>query len=155
MDQDFTLEEAVVALPRRNGRGDELTVRIRALSKAEMLELWKGMPSARVGATTDVSELHEEVQQKLREELEAAARKIVQLAVVEPRFAFEPGAGVQWDGLHVENQAAIVAAIYAHSGLEMPAGEAKGVLSFRYVERGGVPVREGTGGAVPAAAPAA
>lgn len=154
---EFTAEEAVVELPRRNAAGKPLTVTIRALTRGQLLEIWKGMPSASLGAADDLSEFHEEVREKMRQDADKKVAEVVTLGVVSPRFSFGTEAqngDVPWDGLHVDNQAAIIQAIYHQSGLGA-SGDAGAVLSFRYLERGGIPVREGAGGTVPAAPPAA
>lgn len=151
---EFTAEEAVVELPRRNAAGKPLSVRIRALSRAQMLEVWKGMPSASIGGGADLAEFHEEVREKMRQDADKKVAEVIAMGVVSPRFSFGAEAqdgDVPWDSLHVDNQAAIIQAIYHQSGLGA-SGDAGMVLSFRYLERGGAPVREGAGGTLPAPA---
>lgn len=146
---DFTMEEATIALPRRNSAGAELVVRIRALPLSVIATEFKGIPSkvtkgeeaieaaAKADLGPDSTAL--EPAKLTDEEARARTKRIVQGGTVLPPVAFDDGEpGVPWDGLHYENQQAWMQAILAQSGL---AGEdPTGLLSFRVIERGGVAV---------------
>ena len=140
---DWTLEEAVIALPRKNAAGAELCVRIRALKFSEVQRLWNGLPSASSVASGDAPAPDPEQRAK-------SVQEIIRLGALEPRIAFAPGEdGVPSEAIHPDNLAALCAGIMAHSGVGL-GGEAAAVLGFRYVERGGAQVGGGSGGPVPA-----
>ena len=145
---EWTLEEAVVALPRRNASGVELCVRIRALKFSEVQRLWNGTPSAASVASGEAPPADPAQRAK-------SVQEIVRLGAIEPRIAFEPGEdGVPSEAVHPDNLAALCCAIMAHSGVGL-GGEAAAVLGFRYVERGGVALGGRDGGPVPAGEAAA
>ena len=145
---DFTPEESVMTLPRRNAAGEELKVRIRALPFAKVEEFWKGMP----GATNVVSaKLAVKEEDAAREE---RMRAIIREGLVSPKILFDGdaddgGPAVPAAQIHPQNIAAICMGIMLHSGVGT-SQEAAAVLGFRYVERGGVALGGGTDGSVPA-----
>ncbi len=150
---DFTMEEAVVALPRRNAAGSELRIRVRAVTPAELLETFGGIP-ARQGLTeaAEDPDLAESERKRRVDEANARISKLVRAACVEPRIAVEPGDdGVPLASLHHDNREALIGAIYRLSGMALP-DNAEAVLGFRVVERGGIALGGGAGEPVQAPA---
>lgn len=140
---DFTMETAVVDLGRRNEAGESLVVKIRAVPRSKITALFGGLPSA---ASADDSEKIAPLADEVRKEREAASlerwRGVMRLACVEPRLLFtdaDGDDGVRWDDLDEVTQQAWTQAILEHSGFKLPQ-EAGALLTFRVVERGGVPV---------------
>ena len=137
---DFTPEQCTIALPRRNGAGQELRVVIRALKKSEVLAVYGGLPSR--GGIIDVSDLAPQAIAELEAQVDERIREVVKKATVSPAVATEPGEeGVSWDGVHADNQKAWFNAIMEQSGLRVPA-EADALQAFRVIERGGIPVSQ-------------
>lgn len=136
--EDFASpEEALIELPRRNGKGEILQIRIRAIPREDIVALYGGQPSAKMDVDANAP-LTEESIKDANERME----KIVRLGTIAPQVSFAEGEpGVPWKMVHPDNQIAWPAAILAHSSMTLPE-EAQRLLTFRYVERGGAPVRE-------------
>lgn len=140
---DFTPEEAIVEL-RRNAAGEPIRVKIRAVPFSRITAMFGGLPSA--ASNNDNSDANLAAEERKKREAESVERfnSMMREACVEPRVSFGPdddvpGVTVRWDDLDKATQELWRDAIMVHSGFKLTE-EADAVLSFRFVERGGVAV---------------